>query len=197
MADKMAVDEAKIRLQNKSLDDLLAMVNEKDTSRWTESEIQAAKQIIIERTSQAGIKVQGETKGVKGWLFFFCLVIGVFTPIMVIYNIGAWGDVSSSYYSGIDTIKTYDIFGGLLIGGFGIYTAYCLWKIKSNAVKTAKIFIIAAAIENLLLWILLLSLDLPSAAEDISYQPFIRVIVLACWYAYFTKSRRVKATYAS
>jgi len=197
MADKMAEDEAKIRLQNKSLDDLLAMVNEKDTSRWTESEIQAAKQIIIERTSQAGIKVQGETKGVKGWLFFFCLVIGVFTPIMVIYNIGAWGDVSSSYYSGIDTIKTYDIFGGLLIGGFGIYTAYCLWKIKSNAVKTAKIFIIAAAIENLLLWILLLSLDLPSAAEDISYKPFIRVIVLACWYAYFTKSRRVKATYAS
>lgn len=197
MADKMAVDEAKIRLQNKSLDDLLAMVNEKDTSRWTESEIQAAKQIIIERTSQAGIKVQGETKGVKGWLFFFCLVIGVFTPIMVIYNIGAWGDVSSSYYSGIDTIKTYDIFGGLLIGGFGIYTAYCLWKIRPNAVKTAKIFIIAAAIENLLLWILLLSLDLPSAAEDISYQPFIKVIVLACWYTYFTKSRRVKATYTS
>jgi hypothetical protein len=197
MVDKMAVDEAKIRLENKSLDDLLSIVNEKDSSRWTEAEIQAAKQIIMERTSQAGITIPGELKGVKGWLFFFCLVIGIFTPIMVIYNIGAWGDVSSSYYSGIDTIKTYDIFGGLLIGGFGIYTAYCLWKIRPNAVKTAKIFIIAAAIENLLLMILLLSLDLPSTAEDIAVQPFLRLIVLACWYAYFTKSRRVKATYTS
>jgi hypothetical protein len=197
MVDKMAVDEAKIRLQNKSLDDLLSIVNEKDSSRWTEPEIQAAKQIIMERTSQAGITISGELKGVKGWLFFFCLVIGVFTPIMVIYNIGAWGDVSSSYYSGIDTIKTYDIFGGLLIGGFGIYTAHCLWKKKQGAVKIAKIFIIAAAIENLLLWILLLSLDLPSESDAIAVQPFIKVIVLACWYAYFTKSRRVKATYAS
>jgi hypothetical protein len=197
MADKIAVDEAKIRLQGKSLDDLIALINEKDAAKWTEAEIQAAKQIVLERTSQAGITTAGELKGVKGWLFFFCLVIGVFTPIMAIYNIGAWGDVSSSYYSGIETIKTYDIICSLFIGGFGIYTAYFLWKIKPNAVKIAKMFIIAAGIYNLLLLIMLFSLDLPSSADQIAPQVIVRIIVLACWYSYFNKSRRVKATYAS
>jgi hypothetical protein len=197
MVDKMAVDEAKIRLQNKSLDDLIALINEKDTAKWTEAEIQAARQIVMERTSQAGITTSGELKGVKGWLFFFCLVIGVFTPIMAIYNISAWGDVSSSYYSGVETIKAYDIICSLFIAAFGIYTAYYLWKIKPNAVKIAKKFIIAAGIYNLLLFILLFSLDLPSSADQVAPQVFVRIIVLACWYSYFNRSKRVKATYAS
>jgi len=52
MADKIA-DQVKILWQNKSLDELQAIANRTDPSIWsTETEVQAAREIIMERTNE-------------------------------------------------------------------------------------------------------------------------------------------------
>jgi len=199
MADKMAVDEAKIRLQDKSLDGLQAIVNKTDPSIWsTEAEVQAAKQIIMERTSKAGINIPGELKGVKGWLITFIIWIGVLLPIGTVINISEWDKISDiiDSYSGLRDLSIFDITVGLGVAVIGVYTAISLYKIKPSCVKLAKIFIIVYAVSTIFLCISIFSLDIPQSVKDETMRMmFFRLIVAGLWYAYFMKSKRVKETY--
>lgn len=201
MTDRFEIEEAKKRLQNKSLDELLSIIqNHPNTSQWTEAEVQAAIGLVKEKESKGTIDVQDKYKGVKGWLLFFAIFIGIFIPIGAIYNASKWEEVSSVFnsYPGLQTFSVMDIAISFIVSLFGIYTAFSLWKIKPGCVKLAKTFIITYAACSLLLGIYMLSLDLPQQVHDSALRWMIlRVVFAGIWYLYFMKSKRIKATYQS
>jgi len=124
--------------------------------------------------------VSKDTKltGVAGWLALF--IVGIFL---------------SSLLNIIGTFVDFTTWGliDLAIGIYGVYVGYLLSKVKPNAVKNAKIYLIINAVLGLLLIILVYStVDPTDDLFSVAWRTFIYGVI---WFWYFSASKRVKNTY--
>ena len=158
--------------------------------------------------SQNGAKVltsevQPKYKGVGGWLLLLCLTLTIFRPLFTLIGLVSALNTASLLSTQFPSFFTFVVIDTILSVGlmcFSIYAGVALWTVKSGAVKIAKtyllVFIAYAVIENFLLF----TVGLPSQSDIVLEEGIKQIIRSAAyffvWYAYLTKSERVKATYS-
>jgi hypothetical protein len=122
--------------------------------------------------------------GVGGWLAWFCIVITVISPAIVL--VGTFSE--PSVYSVIDV--------GL--AAFSIFTGVSIWKVSSRALKLTKILLIIQLCLGALLVVaqILESSSATSSHSSSSDPTGMRMLAgSVIWFSYFKKSKRVKATF--
>lgn len=125
--------------------------------------------------------------GVRGWLLWFCLVVAVFTPVMVLASV-------------VHEKNGLAIAIELGLAALYIYTGIGLWRIKTSALNWVEIlFIVQLALVALSALATIGSKRGPWE-RDFSINPFLEQGILRLshtiiWWAYFKKSKRVRATY--
>jgi len=122
--------------------------------------------------------------GVGGWLGWFCIVITVISPAIVL--VGTFSE--PSVYSVIDV--------GL--AAFSIFTGVSIWRVSSRALKLTKILLIIQLCLGALLVVaqILESSSATSSHSSSSDPTGARMLAgSVIWFSYFKKSKRVKATF--
>ncbi|MBW2132009.1 MAG: DUF2569 family protein [Deltaproteobacteria bacterium] len=141
--------------------------------------------------------------GVGGWLLLLCIQLTILTPLYTFFYIINSYDVAKPYLVSIPEFKSFVDFYNFIDVGFvifSIYAGYSLWKRRYNAVKIAKIFLIAQLVYLVVIWIDFYNSEFPNVIkiriyEELGSQTFRSVIVFIVWFSYLTLSKRVKATY--
>lgn len=141
--------------------------------------------------------------GVKGWLLLFCVILTIISPVGGTIVIFTGMPVLLEFVGRFPKVVEALICMGILSAGvmaFSIYAGIALWTIRRGAVKIAKIFLVVYLVYASGIPFLLLMVGLPpSYDEGISravFKGIIRGLVFfGVWFAYLTKSKRVKATY--
>ena len=132
----------------------------------------------------------GAVVGVRGWLLLFCILLTFITPASIAYQM-----VVALRLGLNDTVY---VLVYLVIGLFSFIAGLLLWRVRPNAVTTAKIFLLTQAAFAVALYIkvLLNAPVTPDSAEGLVVAILARPLLFAAlWYAYLTKSKRVQATY--
>lgn len=83
-----------------------------------------------------------------------------------------------------------------------VYAGICLWRIRPNAVRISKAYLLVFLTYNVVASFLPFMAGLPSQANEVMMREvasglFRSIIFVAIWYSYLNKSKRVAATYAS
>ena len=143
-------------------------------------------------------------KGVKGWLLFLCVNLTILGPV------GNAIIIVASYAEAVFISKRYpsywaiEIFGDALVLAvnvvYSLYAGVRLWRVRNNAVSSAKNFLILAGVVAVANMLLLLFAGFPEevlstimAASLPQLGPTLAIIVL--WYRYLNRSKRVRATF--
>jgi hypothetical protein len=125
--------------------------------------------------------------GVRGWLLFYCISITVIGPLFLLAEVAESKNVPSIAF-------------GLALAVLSIYTGVGLWKRKTSALRWLKVYFLV----NLALAALCLAASIilrkGYLERDLSINPLVDVSLrivssVIIWWAYFKKSKRVKATY--
>ena len=140
---------------------------------------------------------------VGGWLAFLCVSFILFNPGFTILNFVISFKVANELFSQYPQLMIITVIDTILSFGvmfYSIYAGICLVKIKPNAVKTAKTFLLTFISYSFIASVLPFIAGLPSQINEamfpIAVQGFSRSSVyFAIWYTYLNQSKRVKATY--
>ena len=146
---------------------------------------------------------QGEPVGVGGWLFFFCLGLMVFTPLVNIVGLFSSYQEASLFFQHFPRFHIVAIVDVLLSIGiicFGIFAGVALLKQTYNAVRLAKWYLSTLLLYPVVGSLLLLMTDLPSEANSAIISAtvasgFRPLVFFAIWYSYLNKSLRVRNTF--
>ncbi|MFH1367898.1 MAG: DUF2569 family protein [Elusimicrobiota bacterium] len=135
-------------------------------------------------------------KGVKGWLLLFCIILTVINPALTVF-------VYFADFPGFNALTFFgivDTFWMVLVTLFGMYAGISLWTVRPNAVKTAKIYLLAIA--GYAVFIVGYSFFILMPEKPTAYRigtavgALLRLMLYAAiWYSYLDRSKRVKATY--
>jgi hypothetical protein len=142
-------------------------------------------------------------KGVGGCLLFFCLGLTIFNPIIAlpfsIINITG-ASLFALKFPGYFSIMLLSSLISIVMTCFGFYVGVSLWRIKPDAVKIAKKFLLMFLVRSFVPFPLLYLVELPPKVKE-TIPTLIGVVIInglfyfGVWYSYLTTSRRVKATY--
>jgi len=140
--------------------------------------------------------------GVKGWLVFFCISLTILNPLFTLANLSnGYSAVSevADRLPGLMTATVVDSVLSLVIMALGIFAGVSLWAVKPNAVQVAKLYLVVLAVYSVL-EVPLYMAALPSSATDAftakcTMSVLRTLFYVGLWFAYLTKSKRVKATY--
>ena len=131
--------------------------------------------------------------GVAGWLLFFCVVLTFVLPISIV------GQTISELRAGPDLVDLVYALVYLAVAVYSFATGLSLWRLRPNAVATAKLFLVGQAAFSLALYIKVLlgrGANSPESAGSLAVSILIRPLLFAVvWYSYLTKSKRVQATF--
>jgi hypothetical protein len=152
--------------------------------------------------------------GVGGWLWLFLIGVSL-SPFVYARNVLLGYQHSMDVFSHSAHPNSLYIFyametlGGLVVYGYGLFAGIQLWRIRPGAVEHAKRFLFylfcfgAADYLMGLNWIAVMGHEHSSA---IAFSNFLggksalklsrAVIYIAVWYAYFSRSERVRVTYS-
>lgn len=136
-------------------------------------------------------------------MLFFCIVLTILTPVITVFNITSGYQEVSPYfemYPRFLTVIVIDAVFSIALTGFSIYAGVALWKIRPNAVKIAKKYLLAMLGYSILGSFLPFMAGLPSEANqamiaEVAKDLFRAVISFAVWYSYLNRSVRVRETY--
>ncbi|MGO9318397.1 MAG: DUF2569 family protein [Terracidiphilus sp.] len=125
-------------------------------------------------------------RGVRGWLLLFCFLITIVHPILYIVDV-----VNSA------NLVAVLIYTSLAI--FAISTGVSLWRVRSNALGLLRAYFIVLGCTALLIlkspWPLHITDESAESAKADTAAMIQILIWVAIWFWYFTKSKRVKATF--
>lgn len=131
-------------------------------------------------------------RGVGGWLalFVFALIVG--GPIMTIINVA--GEFEEF---GVVFITVADAVISAALAGLGIYAGISLLRLKPNAVRIAKRYLIAYGIYTMVLLIMVVIAASGDAQPSVETAgPVIRSFgFVIIWYQYLEKSKRIAITF--
>ena len=132
-------------------------------------------------------------EGVAGWLalFVFGLIVGF--PGSVLVEVVRMADKDT-------TTAAISALIGMPLACFSIYAGMRLWRIKPDAVKAAKRFLLTYLSMNLVAAAVAAVLAFSSSewAEplaDATTSPLPSLVYVGIWYSYLNRSKRVAATY--
>jgi hypothetical protein len=145
-------------------------------------------------------------KGVRGWLLLLCIYLTIIIPIyylslfrLIYLILTELNPVPSNQLLWIPD-KLLD----LNIMVFSFYPGICLWRVRTNAVKiTKRFFICVIACKLTIMGVSLIHGILTNPNSSIvtfiigTYFDIIGIVPIVFWYAYLSKSKRVRVTYKS
>ena len=143
------------------------------------------------------------SSGVGGWLMFFIVTLVFISPLRICASLGqydsAWEPLYATYPL-LKTIKLITVVVGLGLICFSVYAGFSLWKVRPNAVRTAKTYLLVLATSSITLSCLPLFVGLPEQANTAILQVLpveilIMLVYPTVWYLYLNKSKRVAITY--
>jgi hypothetical protein len=144
-----------------------------------------------------------ELYGVRGWLLLLCLLLTVIDPVVVLANLFAQTEGAREIYNKQpEMFKVFVVTGvlGIALAVFSMYSGLSLWKIAPNAVRTARYYLVAEAAFSFVPFFLPAVFGVPlSSPEGIQnlyiFNALATTAYASAWYAYLSRSRRVRATY--
>ena len=133
---------------------------------------------------------QSSSKGVGGWLLFFCVACTIIAPAKEITQIG---DLGSN--------NKFSILFVLLLAGFESFVGLSVWRVAKKALRYLNIFFLVQTCLAVLLilagTITLLGSEAVGESESLFLDGFRTIIGTAIWWSYFRKSRRVRETFGT
>ena len=171
---------------------------------------QAAQRALASEISRRGLKDQPpiaeekkQYQGVGGWLTLFILGLTVFGPILTIVNLFKEFDQFAHQAATSNAVLAgliFDIVFTVALMSFGVYAGVRLLKVKPNAVRIAKRYLVLYFLYSVLMIALQIfgSIANPPQAEQVTSEispPLRSIIYVIIWYSYLGKSKRVAATY--
>ena len=139
-------------------------------------------------------------KRVYGWLAFFILASIVFSPFLTMTRLVMEYAKVGPYFArvpGVLVTTILDTVMRIALMCFGIYAGVCLLKIRPNAVRIAKRYLLAYCLCQVAVSLLTLLGGVPEAMEKSGWAvgTLRSIVYVAIWYSYLKKSERVAATY--
>jgi hypothetical protein len=133
-------------------------------------------------------------RGIGGWLAFFILSLIVFSPIVAIRKLGneaeKFGLMPSVIVEGVISF---------LLTCFGIYAGVCLLRIKLDAVRLAKRYLLACSVYALLIGLFAVLGSVFQTNDKSLFGAvgtmYLNFSYVTVWYSYLQNSGRVAATY--
>jgi len=146
---------------------------------------------------------KSQLKGIGGWLLFFCIILTILTPVVILGVIGATSTLSDSIQDRFPAYVRLITIGQIINFGFFFYCLYvgiALWQTKKGAVSKVQMFLIAYACFALLRAVMPylgdLSGDIKTRLVNIYGLNAIRVFFFSLiWHQYLARSVRVKNTF--
>lgn len=193
-----------------SLSELRKIFRNKDSARYSEDEIDAVRREIYARCSppprQAADPLPeqpGGPRGVGGFLLLFCILSAVVTPLTTAFTILQTFSTAGFLVARVPAVEHYvyaetAVRASLML--LSLNAGLKLWRVKPRAVSRAKLFLQCSLLSCLVMFFLPVFFDFPGGLVErfrsAMIPQFILVgIVAPLWLAYFSVSRRVKATY--
>lgn len=153
-------------------------------------------EIIYQRVNRRKLQTQAELQGIGGWLSFFIIINMYVSPALnLLMIVASWITLASSLVvleSGDPLIMMF-VLSSLIILAIVVWGVVAAWRLngfKPRSVQFVKIYIVAAGIGGVINQ-LLLSESAGSNAAGLLQTVSWSVV----WFAYFSVSKRVKATY--
>ncbi|MBK7446237.1 MAG: DUF2569 family protein [Ignavibacteria bacterium] len=142
-----------------------------------------------------------EQKGVKGWLSFFIIFHLYLYPLFSLASIVIIINEDFKLYPDFEIYSYVRYIIGLIIMIIGIRAAIALKRIKPNAVKITKQFLVIRLCFVIIFLIPPLLIEIPYELEKNMYSNLTADLVQSVvwffvWIKYFKVSKRVKATYS-
>ena len=143
--------------------------------------------------------------GVRGWLLVLCLMLVVIGPVVSAWLMADQYARFAPFFAGSPGLQAAILVSQLIAAAtlvFGIYAGLRLWRVRPNAVGTAK----RALLFGLVADIVTTAVDVvvgqaPDASDRLLYQVEVNLIpsliFFTLCFAYLNKSKRVQATYES
>jgi hypothetical protein len=128
---------------------------------------------------------------IRGWLLLFCGLLLVWQPISLALTMSGLMDELSSRGAGLGLILLMRLLGA----GLGIAAGLALFQIKPGAVSMAKASLIFSAVVDIVVYVTPYSPN-NRPPGDATIVLAASIIYYAVWFAYLTRSERVKATYS-
>lgn len=143
--------------------------------------------------------------GVGGWLLLLCIVLTIASPLRTLYNlVSSYNELSPAFdlFPGIQNLFYIDLILSVFITVLSIRAGIALWRIKPNAVKTAKTYFWFFLGYSVIAAFLPFTAGLPSVANEAMIPEVIKIMIqsliyFGVWYGYLSLSKRVQATYSS
>ena len=137
--------------------------------------------------------------GVRGWLLFFVIIIVFISPIYAGYEIKNLVELIADPKFPSGVLKNWMVAiacAAALLVLYGVYAGVQLWSVKSGAVKTAKTYLVVAAVLPWVICLIFLQfLTGPEIFKNMGGEVIGGMIFSGIWYWYLASSRRVKDTY--
>jgi len=206
-------------MEQKTTEDLLEIWKENDRDQYTDESFDIIQEILHQRgvNLPPQIEVRKETQdeihidpvtmekycGVRGWLLLFCIALTILSPLVTLVtfllSFQTAQDVAA-YYPRFMTITIIDLVLSVGLMIFSIYAGVLLWRVKPNAVRIAKRYLIIFIIYAIVSSVLPLMAGLPDKIVEAMIGELIKglvksIVYFVIWYSYLTISKRVKATY--
>lgn len=145
-------------------------------------------------------------KGVNGWLWVFVIILKYLNPLLLLISVLVWlrnGFTSASPIPQKQPILAFvNVLVVVFIAAFGIYVADNLKKIRPGAVRKAKQYLLFSFLYSVG-WLLVVGgATLFHVVGTNEFRGALEGFImdsawLEIWYLYFTRSRRVAATYST
>jgi len=145
-------------------------------------------------------KPERHFKRVCGWLAFFILASIVFSPFLTMTRLVMEYAKVGPYFGRVPGLLVTTILDTVMrvaLMCFGIYAGVCLLKIRPNAVRIAKRYLLAYCLCQVAVSLLTLLGGVPETMEKSGWAvgTLRSIVYVAIWYSYLKKSERVAATY--
>lgn len=187
------------------IDIVIPLLEPTGTSAAEESHRQKEMQPVVQALPPEKEPFDPKYVGIRGWLFLFCLILLVLNPAMVGISTLYLGRVISRNPAIKENMPLYITFIFHILFGaayfcFSLYAGISLWKVKPNAVRIAKNFLLFSIFISIADFLPTLAFDLPAEKKaqflrNLTDGFFTTLIFVFIWYSYLVRSKRVKATY--
>jgi hypothetical protein len=138
-------------------------------------------------------------KGVKGWLLILCLYLIIIIPGGVLFNLFSGFAEINIDYPGMLAFAFFDMALGTGLMIFSIYSGVTLWKMKPNAVRITKYFLIVCVIYNIIMFFipnLFFDTMLAEALRgEMTTNIIVSIMVCSVCLSFLKFSKRIKANY--
>lgn len=142
-------------------------------------------------------------RGVEGWLLVLCWGLTIFSPIATGVSLVSIYARSHAYFAEFPGLLAVTVIEAVLsvpLMVFSVFAGLDLWRVRPRAVRTAKRYLRALLIYSFIIIPLPFVAGLPSAANEamlaaVIVQSASIWLGVGIWYAYLSRSKRVRATY--